>query len=224
MSGVLALKGIQRWYGDGPARVHVLHGVDLSLKAGEAVAIVGPSGSGKSTLLHVAGLLDKPDAGTVAVDGKDVKGADDARLSALRNRLFGFVYQHHHLLREFTAVENVMMPTIIGGASNTGAAKERAAGLLKAVGLEHRMAHYPSQMSGGEQQRVAIARALMNGPKALLADEPTGNLDPHTAEGVTDMLFRLVKTEGLSLLLVTHNMDLAKRCHRVLKMDGGRLD
>jgi lipoprotein-releasing system ATP-binding protein len=220
---ILTLTHIQRWYGDGPGRVHVLHGIDLTLKAGEAVAIVGPSGSGKSTLLHVAGLLDKPDGGEVRVEGKKVDGAADSTLSALRNRNFGFVYQHHHLLREFTARENVEMPAIIGAGKAKAAISDRATALLKAVGLDKRLEHYPGQMSGGEQQRVAIARALMNGPKAVLADEPTGNLDPHTAEGVSDMLFKLVKTEGLALLLVTHNMELAKRCHRVLKMADGRL-
>ncbi|HEX2858721.1 MAG TPA: ABC transporter ATP-binding protein [Alphaproteobacteria bacterium] len=219
---VLDLKTIRRHYGEGPTRVNVLDGVDLAIKAGEAVAIIGPSGSGKSTLLHVAGLLDTPDSGDVFINGNNAaKLTDDARAN-LRGQSMGFVYQHHHLLKEFTALENVLMPALIQGKA-TAAAKARANALLKSVGLEKRTAHYPTQLSGGEQQRVAIARALMNNPQLLLADEPTGNLDPHTAEGVADLLFKLVKTEKLALLMVTHNPALAKRCNRTLQMNEGAL-
>ena len=218
---VLSLKGIGRWYGDGEARVEVLRGVDLEIPAGKSVAIVGPSGSGKSTLLHVAGLLDKPDEGEVWVKGLRVNGeGKDDVVARLRNETCGFVYQFHHLLREFTALENVQMPALIGGR---GADKERAKDLLTRVGLGHRMEHYPSQMSGGEQQRVAIARALMNRPKLLLADEPTGNLDPHTADEVMEMLFGLIRREGMSALIVTHNMELAAKCDVQLRMEEGRL-
>ncbi len=217
---VLELRGIGRWYGEGAGRVNVLEGVDLTIPAGKSVAIVGPSGSGKSTLLHVAGLLDKADAGDVMVAGANVAKLDDDAVAGLRNANFGFVYQFHHLLREFTALENVFLPMTIGGRKPDVA---RAEGLLKAVGLGHRMGHYPTQMSGGEQQRVAVARALMNKPKLLLADEPTGNLDPHTADEVVAMLFRLIKDEGMSALIVTHNMELARRCDGVYRMDEGKL-
>jgi lipoprotein-releasing system ATP-binding protein len=223
MSNILSLSQITRHYGEGPARVDVLNGVDFTLTPGEAVAIVGPSGSGKSTLMHIAGLLDTPDTGTVQINGQNTKGLNDSQLSKLRNNTFGFVYQHHHLLREFTALENVLLPARIGGVPASQNPSTRASQLLTAVGLGHRLNHYPSQLSGGEQQRVAIARALMNQPKVLLADEPTGNLDPHTADDVTDMLFNLVKTENLALLLVTHNPALAARCHRTLTMREGRL-
>ncbi|MBI1309572.1 MAG: ATP-binding cassette domain-containing protein [Proteobacteria bacterium] len=220
---VLELEGVQLWYGDGAAKVDVLHGVDLSVRAGQTVAIVGPSGSGKSTLLHVAGLLDAPDKGQVKVMGVAAAGRSDAEISAIRNAHFGFVYQYHHLLREFDARENVMMPALIGGKGERRALKLRAEELLKAVGLGKRVEHYPHQMSGGEQQRVALARALMNWPKLLLADEPTGNLDPHTAESVVDLLFGLVRNEGLSALIVTHNVALAERCDVILRMEEGRL-
>lgn len=220
-ASVLELQGIGRWYGDGTGRIDVLQGVDLKVSAGQTVAIVGPSGSGKSTLLHVAGLLDRPNKGHVLVEGKDVAGLGDDAVSGLRNRMFGFVYQFHHLLREFSALENVLMPAKIGGMKGDEA---RAAELLKAVGLAKRASHYPSQLSGGEQQRVALARALMNSPKLLLADEPTGNLDPHTADEVVEVLFGLVKNQGMSALIVTHNMELAARCDVVLRMDDGRLE
>ncbi len=220
---LLALEGIRRAYGQGEAETVVLHGADLVLNAGEAVAIVGPSGSGKSTLLHVAGLLDRPNAGTVRVEGNDVAALHDDALAALRNTTCGFVYQFHHLLREFTALENVMMPALIARTLTPHAMHERAKYLLDSVGLAARATHYPSQLSGGEQQRVAIARALMNKPKLLLADEPTGNLDPHTADDVADMLFELLEKEQLAMLIVTHNSALAKRCHRTLTMHDGRL-
>lgn len=217
---ILDLRTISRWYDDGTTRVNVLKDVDFTIKAGESVAIVGPSGSGKSTLLHLAGLLDKPNAGQVWVGGQQANGLSDAQQAALRNQKFGFVYQHHHLLREFTAVENVAMPARIGGGqrSEVKVMAARAEELLVAVGLSHRLHHFPSQLSGGEQQRVAIARALMNRPALLLADEPTGNLDPHTADTVTDLLFNLIEQQGMAALIVTHNPALAARCSRVVRM------
>ncbi len=217
-SPLLVLENISRHYG----AVEVLQGASLTINAGEAVAIVGPSGSGKSTLLHVAGLLDTPDSGTVTLNGKNLAMLNDDTRAALRNTSCGFVYQFHHLLREFTALENVLMPASIAGAI-TPAQRKRAEGLLKTVGLSHRMNHLPSQLSGGEQQRVAIVRALMNAPKLLLADEPTGNLDPHTADEVTDALFALIEQEGMAALIVTHNPLLAARCHRTYTMREGVL-
>jgi lipoprotein-releasing system ATP-binding protein len=215
---LLTLENIGRHYG----AVEVLKGASLTIKAGKAVAIVGPSGSGKSTLLHVAGLLDTPDSGTVTLQGKNLAMLNDDARATLRNAACGFVYQFHHLLREFTALENVLMPAAIAGRI-TDAQKTRAEGLLKTVGLGHRMGHLPSQLSGGEQQRVAIVRALMNKPKLLLADEPTGNLDPHTADEVTDVLFELIAKEGMAALIVTHNPALAARCHHTYTMRDGVL-
>lgn len=230
LAPVLELQGVTRHYGAGPTEVPVLHGVDFTLHAGEAVAIVGPSGSGKSTLMHVLGLLDAPTSGQVLVQGQPVAGLADDRLAELRNRHLGFVYQFHHLLREFTALENVLMPAWLADATPTTRTEQhaRATKLLTQVGLAHRLHHLPSQLSGGEQQRVALARALMNltgdaGPHILLADEPTGNLDPHTAGEVADLLFQLVAEHDLAVVLVTHNPALAARCHRVLEMRAGRL-
>lgn len=224
VQSVLELRGVERVYGDKDKSVRVLNGVDLVIPKGQAVAIVGPSGSGKSTLLHVAGLLDRPDRGEVLMDGVNVAGLNDDAVAALRNASCGFVYQFHHLLREFTAVENVLMPWRIGGQGGSlGEAEVRARELLAQVGLAARGGHYPSQLSGGEQQRVALARALMNKPKLLLADEPTGNLDPQTADGVIDVLFNVIEQEGMSALIVTHNMALANLCGRVWRMEEGRL-
>jgi lipoprotein-releasing system ATP-binding protein len=220
---VLQLENITRSYTEGATTVPVLHGVNLALAAGQSVAIVGPSGSGKSTLLHVAGLLDTPTSGTVKVRGQIIAGLKDDALSALRNSTMGFVYQFHHLLREFTALENVLIPYRIAPWGPLEEAETRAYHLLEKVGLGHRLTHSPSQLSGGEQQRVAIARALMNKPALLLADEPTGNLDPHTAEEVTNMLFGLIQTEGLAMLVVTHNTALAARCSQILTMHDGVL-
>ncbi|NBX86731.1 MAG: ABC transporter ATP-binding protein [Proteobacteria bacterium] len=220
---VLELAGIERWYdAEGGQRVQVLRGVDLVIPAGKAIAIVGPSGSGKSTLLHVAGLLDKPNRGTVRLAGRDIAGLDDDAVAGLRNQACGFVYQFHHLLREFTALENVVMPARISGVVN-GEQDKRALDLLEKVGLAARVGHYPSQLSGGEQQRVALARALMNNPQLLLADEPTGNLDPQTADEVVDVLFNLIEQQGMSALIVTHNMALANLCHAVYRMESGVL-
>jgi lipoprotein-releasing system ATP-binding protein len=216
VANLLALEGITRHFGE----TQILSGVDLTLQPGEAVAIVGPSGSGKSTLLHVAGLLDVPNHGRVVLNGQDTARLSDDARAQRRNQTCGFVYQFHHLLREFTALENVALPASIGGQQPDLA---RAKNLLAAVGLGHRLHHLPTQLSGGEQQRVAIARALMNRPALLLADEPTGNLDPHTAEAVTDLLFQLIAQEGMAALIVTHNPALAARCHRVLTMQEGHL-
>lgn len=213
---LLILHNIHRQFGE----TIILQGVNLTLNAGEAVAIVGPSGSGKSTLLHVAGLLDIPDQGTVELNGHNTaKLTDDAR-AKLRNTACGFVYQFHHLLREFTALENVALPSAIGGQPANLA---RAAELLASVGLAHRLHHLPTQLSGGEQQRVALARALMNQPQLLLADEPTGNLDPHTADAVTELLFELIAAQGMAALIVTHNPLLAARCYRQFTMHEGLL-
>jgi lipoprotein-releasing system ATP-binding protein len=217
-----ALTRSYQGYG-GSAPLPVLNGVNITLHAGETLAIVGPSGSGKSTLLHVLGLLDAPTSGTLELAGQPVAALNDNARAALRRTTCGFVYQHHHLLREFTALENVLIPALIGGGKATPAHTARAESLLAQVGLAARLHHLPSQLSGGEQQRVAIARALMNSPKVLLADEPTGNLDPHTAEAVADVLFNLAATAGLAAILVTHNPALAARCTRTLTMAGGRL-
>ncbi|MFZ2620725.1 MAG: ABC transporter ATP-binding protein, partial [Alphaproteobacteria bacterium] len=219
MSTVLELSNLSKTYG-GATPIPVLQGVNLTIAAGESVAVIGQSGSGKSTLLHVAGLLDVPTSGDVAVNGINVKGKSEAALAAIRNSTFGFVYQHHHILREFTALENVMMPALIAGKSKA-ACHARATELLESVNLTPRASHLPSQLSGGECQRVAVARALMNQPKLLLADEPTGNLDPRNAAQVADMFFHLVDKERMALLLVTHNEALAARCQRVYRMEQG---
>lgn len=216
---MLVLENITRTYATDGGALTILDGADFTLEAGESVAVVGPSGSGKSTLLHVAGLLDKPQGGRVLVGGKDTTVMGDGALSALRNRTCGFVFQQHHLLRELTALENVNLPAQLAGAGNA----KRAKALLEAVGLGHRLHHRPVMMSGGEQQRVAMARALMNKPKLLLADEPTGNLDPHTADVVADLMFDMVKTQGVSVLLVTHNAALAKRCDRRVTLREGKI-
>jgi len=219
---VLQLKGIGRTFRQGKSRLEVLRGIDLTLNAGEIVALVGPSGSGKSTLLHVAGLLEKPDAGEVVISGEAAtRLSDDARTS-LRRHHMGFIYQYHHLLPEFTALENIAIPQIIAGTGR-GEAKERAREMLDWLGLSERATHRPARLSGGEQQRVAIGRALANAPKLLLADEPTGNLDPHTAGDVFDVLIKLVRGAGLAALIATHNPDLASRMDRTVTLDDGHL-
>jgi lipoprotein-releasing system ATP-binding protein len=207
--------------GDGNP-IEVLRDVSLSLGKGEAVAITGASGAGKSTLLHLLGALDRPTSGTVLVGGRDVAGLAEDDLAAVRNRLIGFVFQFHHLLREFTALENVMMPALLSGLGFDGA-RSRARALLAEVGLEHREGHKPRQLSGGEQQRVAVARALVNEPVVLLADEPSGNLDTQTGERLHEVLFGLRAKRELSLVLVTHNADLAGRADRILRLQEGRL-
>jgi lipoprotein-releasing system ATP-binding protein len=200
----------------------VLNGIDLVLRPGEIVALVGPSGAGKSTMLHVAGLLERPDDGEVLIAGQDCGRLNDERRTLLRRSEIGFVYQFHHLLPEFSAIENVMLPQMIATVPRR-VARERAAGLLDRVGLTARAGHRPARLSGGEQQRVAIARALANGPKILLGDEPTGNLDHATGESVLGTLLDLVRDTGLAALIATHNLDLARRLDRIVALADGRL-
>ncbi len=219
----MRLNGLTKTYLRGtPGEVQVLRGADLELRAGEAVALVAPSGAGKSTLLHIAGLLDTPDAGSVEIAGQDASGKGDRTRTALRRRDVGFVYQFHHLLPEFTALENITLPQLANGVSEK-AARERAMSLLARVGVASRADHRPAALSGGEQQRVAFCRALANAPRVLLADEPTGNLDPETSDQVFDALMSLVRGEGLSALIATHNPDLAARMDRIVRLDGGVL-
>ena len=219
MSEVLRLAGIAKTYNPGtPAAVEVLRDLDLSVARGEVVALVAPSGAGKSTLLHIAGLLDTPDAGTVTLLGRDMTGLPDRARTEARRRQLGFVYQFHHLLPEFTAAENVVLPQLANGTGQ-GAAQARAQGLLARVGLVGREGHRPAALSGGEQQRVAFCRALANAPALLLADEPTGNLDPATSDQVFAALMEVVRETGLSALIATHNMTLAARMDRVVRLD-----
>jgi lipoprotein-releasing system ATP-binding protein len=216
----LELAGVERVFTTAAGSLHVLRGVRLVLRPGEMVGLLGPSGAGKSTLLHIAGLLERPDAGEVLIAGEPCSTLSDQRRTALRRRTIGFVYQFHHLLPEFSALENVVLPQMIDGISR-GAAGKRATELLTEVGLAERLHHRPARLSGGEQQRVAIVRAMANRPKVLLADEPTGNLDPATAAGVFDMLARLVKATGLAALVATHNVELGRRMDRIVRlMDG----
>ncbi len=218
---VLRLAGLKRSYPSGDSVLEVLNGVDLHVNAGEFVGLIGPSGSGKSTLLHAAGLLEKPDAGEVWVDGMSCLGLNDRARTAVRRNAIGFVYQFHHLLPEFTALDNVAMPLRIAGTGLRQARRE-AERLLVMMGLQERMGHQPSQLSGGEQQRVAIARALVGRPRILLADEPTGNLDPHTSAAVFQSLFDLVRIEKVAALVATHNHDLRSYMDRVLSMSEGK--
>jgi lipoprotein-releasing system ATP-binding protein len=220
---VLRLSGITKAYNHGkPNEVTVLRGIDLEVARGEVVALVAPSGAGKSTLLHIAGLLDTPDAGTVEIGGVDMTGKRDSARTAVRRRDVGFIYQFHHLLPEFTAVENIVLPQLANGIAR-GAAHTRAMELLDQVGVAPRAAHRPAALSGGEQQRVAFCRALANGPKLLLADEPTGNLDPDTSETVFGTLMELVRSTGLSAVIATHNLELAARMDRQIRLDQGAL-
>jgi lipoprotein-releasing system ATP-binding protein len=218
--GVLVLKGVRRSFDQGKARLEVLRGASLTVRRGELVALVGPSGCGKSTLLHIAGLLEQADGGEIWIAGKDGAALPDDRRSALRRDTMGFVYQYHHLLREFSALENVMVPQMIAGRPRAEASR-RAQELLGLVGLAARARHRPAELSGGEQQRVAIARALANKPQLLLADEPTGNLDEHTADEVFGLLLRLVRDAGLGALIATHNTALAARMDRKLTLHEG---
>ncbi len=221
--GVLTLENITKTYNPNtPGAVDVLRGVDLTLNQGEIVALVAPSGAGKSTLLHIAGLLDTPDAGKVELTGRDMTGQSDRVRTRARRHDIGFVYQFHHLLPEFTAAENIVLPQLASGVSRRQA-DARAIELLETVGVAPRASHRPAALSGGEQQRVAFCRALANAPKLLLADEPTGNLDPGTSDQVFDALLSLVRGTGLSALIATHNLELAARMDRILRLETGQL-
>ncbi len=217
---VLRLDGVARTYGAGGTVLSILRDADLTVHSGEMVALVAPSGAGKSTLLHLAGLLERPDGGEVHVDGQPANRLDDATRTRLRRLRIGFVYQYHHLLGEFSAVENLMIPQMIRGLSRE-MSRRRAAELLDFVALGDRADHRPAELSGGEQQRVAIARAVANRPGLLLADEPTGNLDPKTSDMVFSMLENLVRQSGLAALIATHNHDLAARMDRCVTIEAG---
>lgn len=222
MTAAIVLKNIAHSYEQGAARVDVLRGATLEVMPGEIVALVGPSGSGKSTLLHIAGLLERPVSGEVAIEGVSCNELSDDRRTELRRRRLGFVYQFHHLLPEFSALENVVLPQMIAGIARKKAGT-RAAELLGLVGLTPRLTHRPAELSGGEQQRVAIVRAIANEPGLLLADEPTGNLDLHTADIVFDEILTLVRRTGIAALVATHNPELAARMDRTLRIEDGRL-
>jgi lipoprotein-releasing system ATP-binding protein len=222
MSPVLRLERLDRAYVQGNRRIDVLKGATAAFFPGETVALLGPSGAGKSTLLHIAGLLERPDGGQVIVNGVDCGKLSDNEQTRVRRMQVGFVYQFHHLLPEFSAIENVVLPQLILGSSRASA-ETRAKELLGALGLSERWDHRPAQLSGGEQQRVAIARAVANEPKVLLADEPTGNLDPHTAQRVFEQLLKLVRQSGVAAVVATHNLDLAARMDRTLRLVEGRL-
>jgi len=218
----LQLNAIARTYGEGPTALQIFRDLSLTVNAGEIVAMIGQSGAGKSSLLHIAGLLEKPTAGEVIIAGQNCDAMDDATRTAVRRVGIGFVYQFHHLLPEFSALENVMMPQLIAGANKTDAAK-RGTELLERLKLGHRLTHRPAELSGGEQQRVAIARAIANRPLLLLADEPTGNLDPPTGEMVHGEFVRLIREEGLAALVATHNLEFAQRMSRLVRLQNGAL-
>jgi lipoprotein-releasing system ATP-binding protein len=218
----LAMRGIERRFRQGNRELHVLRGASADLRPGEAVALVGPSGSGKSSLLHIAGLLERPNTGTVLIGGRDCSRMSEGERTRTRRGEIGFVYQFHHLLPEFSAIENVVIPQMILGLARTEASR-RAQQYLAALGLADRAHHRPGELSGGEQQRVAIARALANEPSVLLADEPTGNLDPATSERVFAELIELIRRTGLAALIATHNHDIARRMDRILSLEGGLL-
>lgn len=219
---VLQLVSLERTYVQGDRQLKVLQGASAEIYEGEAVALVGPSGAGKSSLLHMAGLLEQPGGGSVLLDGVDCTALSDGERTRVRRMQIGFVYQFHNLLPEFSAVENVMMPQLLAGVKKR-AARERALELLSNLGLYDRAPHRPAELSGGEQQRVAIARAVANSPAVLLADEPTGNLDPHTADRVFEELIYFIRGSGVAALIATHNLDLAARMDRVLQLDEGLL-
>jgi lipoprotein-releasing system ATP-binding protein len=219
---VLFLHDVERHYRQGDATLHILNGAELAIWPGQSVALVAPSGAGKSTLLHIAGLLEHPDHGEVYIDGRGTAMLPDAERTRIRRNEIGFVYQSHHLLPEFTALENVVLPQMIRGL-NRGEARKRATELLGYLGLGNRLTHRPSELSGGEQQRVAIARAVANAPRILLADEPTGNLDVHTSDHVFHALMQLVRASGLATIIATHNMELAGRMDRRVTIREGQV-
>jgi lipoprotein-releasing system ATP-binding protein len=218
----LSIRGLERRFASGDDELVVLSALDLDVAPGEIVGLIGPSGSGKSSLLHAAGLLERPTSGEVFIDGVNAWALSDDARTALRRRSIGFVYQFHHLLAEFNALDNVALPQLIAGKRQS-AAREEAARLLTSLGLASRILHQPAQLSGGEQQRVAIARALANKPRLLLADEPTGNLDPTTSGAVFKSLFEVVREEGVGALIATHNLELASYMDRVLALKDGHL-
>lgn len=219
---IISAQGLKKSYTQGVAQVEVLKGLDFTVNKGEQVAIVGSSGSGKSTLLHLLGGLDTPTAGALTVDGQDIAALGPKKRGQLRNQMMGFIYQFHHLLPEFSAVENVSMPLLIGGA-RPNVAREKAAKMLERVGLDARLNHKPGELSGGERQRAAVARALVTHPKIVLADEPTGNLDEKTAEKVYHLMLELNQELGTSFLVVTHDMRLARRMDRIMLLTSGSL-
>jgi lipoprotein-releasing system ATP-binding protein len=218
----LELVGVRRVFRQGGVELAVLNGIDLVLRPGELVALVGPSGAGKSTLLHVAGLLERPSVGEIRIAGEECGSLGDERRTLLRRATLGFIYQFHHLLPEFSALENVMVPQMIAGVAR-GTARDKATALLRRVGLGERLGHRPARLSGGEQQRVAIVRALANDPKVLLADEPTGNLDHATGDSVMAALIEMTRATGLAALIATHNLDLARRLDRIVVLEDGKL-
>lgn len=219
---LLSAKGLTKQYKQGGNVLNILNGVDVRIYAGEITALVGPSGSGKSSLLHILGLLDSATSGQIMMGKDDISKISDAQRTKLRSGHIGFIYQFHHLLPEFSAVENVALPLVIAGG-NIKVAQKKAIGLLEQLGLGHRVKHRPAELSGGEQQRVAIARALVNDPLLLFADEPTGNLDPETSEEVFELLLGMVRTRGIGALVATHNMELAHQMDRILEVKSGRI-
>jgi lipoprotein-releasing system ATP-binding protein len=222
MNNLLEVKELYKSFDSGSSRVEVLKGINLTIAESETIALVGTSGAGKSTLLHILGALDRPTSGSVVFRGKDITAMNEALLAGFRNQTVGFVFQFHHLLPEFSAIENTMMPALISGMGKKEA-EALAEGLLRDVGLEHRMTHKPGELSGGEQQRVAIARALVLTPPLLLADEPTGNLDTKTSEDVHALLTQLHRRRGTTLVIVTHNEGLAARMGRTIRLVDGRI-
>jgi len=220
---VLSVRGLERTYETAAGPLPVLRGADLDIRAGEIVGLIGPSGSGKSSLLHAAGLLEHPNAGRISVLGRDCSNLGERERTRVRLASIGFVYQFHHLLPEFSALDNVALPQMIAGRGQR-AARDRARTLLGELGLGGRVEHQPAQLSGGEQQRVAIARALANSPRLLLADEPTGNLDPRTSAAVFENLYALARSQGVAALIATHNLELASHMDRVLSLKDGRLE